>query len=116
MRLFILDVYRFCESRREFDRKELAEFIFSHREAERLARHAQLTPVQFASVMSREFIPRLCSLGYLDMSAGKAWVRNKDARPMGFQIHTLEARTSDYIRLMMNVGKMSDEELFNGCV
>ncbi|AKJ74058.1 hypothetical protein SP36_86 [Salmonella phage 36] len=36
--MFLLDLYRFCESREKFNRQELARFIFRHRECERLAK------------------------------------------------------------------------------
>lgn len=87
-------------------------FVFQHRECERLARSAGVTPKQFAACVGREFIPRLCTLGYLDMSGGKAWVKDKESRPFDFELHSLEASTSLYMKEMMNIGKLDDEYLF----
>lgn len=110
--MFILDLYRFAESRKNFTRREFAEFVFSHRETERLSRHAGLNPKQFASCVSREFIPRLCTLGYMDMQGQTAWVRDRSKRPFNFDLESYNARQSNYIRRMVNVGKMDDDQLF----
>lgn len=110
--MFILDLYRFAESRRDFSRQELSAYVFGHRECERLARSAGVTPKQFAACVGREFIPRLCTLGYLDMAGGKVWVRSKDNRPFDFELHSLEASESLYMKEMMNAGKLDDEYLF----
>lgn len=112
--MFILDLYRFVESRAEFTRQELSMYVFKHRECERLARSAGVTPKQFAACVGREFIPRLCTFGYLQMTKHKAWVSNKDKRPFEFELHSLRASESQYMREMMNIGKLDDDYLFGG--
>lgn len=110
--MFLLDLFRFCESQRKFTRQNLAGFVFSHKECDRLARHAGVTTKQFAALVAREFIPRLCTEGYLDLSGGVAWVKNKARRPFRFDLHSIDAKNSKYLRFMVNIEKMSDEELF----
>lgn len=110
--MFLFDLFRYCESRPNFTRQDLAGYVFNHRECERLARHAGITAKQFAACVAREFIPRLCTEGYFDMNRGKVWVSNKAKRPFMFDLHSIDARKSEYLRLMLNVGNMTDEEIF----
>lgn len=111
--MFLLDLYRFCESREKFNRQELARFIFRHRECERLAKNAGVTPRYFASSVSKEFISRLMGFGYLDGINLEYWCKNKIKRPFNFELHSLEGYKNVYISEMMNIEKMSDEELFS---
>lgn len=113
--MFQLDIYRFCESRKSFNRQELAQFVLDHRECQRLSKSAGVTPSQFAACVAREFTARMCSLGYLDMMKGVAWVRSTLKRPFGFELESLDAVNSNYIRRMVNVGKMNDEQIFGRC-
>lgn len=110
--MFLLDLYRFFESSKSFTRQEVGQFVLAHHDSERFARSAELSPKQFAACVAREVIPRLCTEGYLDMSKGVAWVRDREKRPFSFELRSLEARKSKYMHVLMNVGKMSDEELF----
>lgn len=111
--MFLLDLYRFCESREKFNRQEFARFIFRHRECERLAKNAGVTPRHFASSVSKEFISRLMGFGYLDGINLEYWCKNKIKRPFNFELHSLEGDKNVYISEMMNIEKMSDEELFS---
>ncbi|UGO52102.1 hypothetical protein BROOKSBY_43 [Citrobacter phage vB_CfrD_Brooksby] len=111
--MFLLDLYRFCESREKFNRQEFARFIFLHRECERLAKNAGVTPRYFASSVSKEFISRLMGFGYLDGINLEYWCKNKIKRPFNFELHSLEGDKNVYISEMMNIEKMSDEELFS---
>jgi hypothetical protein len=110
--MFLFDLFRYCESHKNFTRQDLAGYVYSHRDCERLARHADITAKQFAACVAREFIPRLCTEGYLDMNRGLVWVKDKARRPFMFDLHSIDAKKSNYIRLMLNVGKMDDEEIF----
>lgn len=111
--MFLLDLYRFCESREKFNRQELARFIFRHRECERLAKNAGVTPRYFASSVSKEFISRLMCFGYLDGINLEYWCKNKIKRPFSFELHSLDGDSNRYVCEMMNIEKMSDEELFS---
>ncbi|HAK2374354.1 TPA: hypothetical protein H1940_004786 [Salmonella enterica] len=111
--MFILDLYRFCESGAKFNRQEFARFIFNHRECERLAKNAGVTKRYFASSVSKEFISRLMGLGYLDGVNLEYWCKSKIKRPFDFELYSLEGDENVYISEMMNVEKMSDEELFS---
>lgn len=112
--MFSLDLFRFCESRKNFSRQDLCGYIFQHRECERFARHAGITPKQFAALAGREFSGRMMTEGYLDQVAGQMFVRNKMRRPPGLDLESLNAKESEYIRLMANIHKMTDEEIFGG--
>lgn len=111
--MFLLDLYRFCESREKFNRQDLAKFIYRHRECERLAKNAGVTPRYLASSVSKEFISRLMSEGYIDGINLEYWCKNKIKRPFNFELHSLEGDKNVYISEMMNIEKMSDEELFS---
>lgn len=54
----------------------------------------------------------MCTEGYLNLKDGTAWVISKFKRPACFDLRSLNARRENYILEMMNIGEMSDEELF----
>lgn len=110
--MFILDLYRFCESSPSFDRQQLAKFIYTHRESDRLARASGIDRRAFASSTSKEFIARHCSCGYLDLNRGVVSCRGQDRRPFGFEFYTLEGESHPYIHMQNNIGEMTDEEIF----
>lgn len=55
---------------------------------------------------------RCCTLGYLDLSNGVAWCRGSERRPFEFEFRTFNGTKDSYIWEMMNIGEMSDEDLF----
>ncbi len=110
--MFILDLYRFCESRRNFSRQDFARYVFNHREVERMARATKVTTRQFASMVSKECISRWCTLGYLNLDRGIASAKGPSYRPHNFEFESFQGRDSSYIVGLMNVGKLDDEELF----
>lgn len=110
--MFLLDLFRFCESRRSFDRQDLAKYIFTHRESERLARASGVNVRSFASSVSKEFLSRNCTLGYLDLDKGIAHCRGSEMRPFDFELRTLNGPDDDYIFMMNNIGEMDDSEIF----
>ena len=109
--MFLLDLYRWCESWDRFTRQQLAKFVFEHRESERLARAAEVDRRTFASMVSREFFGRMATAGYLDIKDRYATSR-PSRRPFCFELYSLEGMKSEYIRDMMNIGEMSDDEIF----
>lgn len=111
--MFLLDLYKFCESYDWFNRQHLARFVFQHKECERLARAAGFTPRKFASSVSLEFIPRMCTLGYLSLNKGVARCRGSHKRPFGFELYSLEGESNKYIYDLFHLEEMSDEELFS---
>lgn len=111
--MFLLDLYRFCESRRKFNRQEFAKFIYTHRECERLAKNAGVNTRFLASSVSKEFISRLMGAGYLDGVNLEYWVKSVIKRPFNFELKSLEGRENNYVTELMNIGNMSDDELFS---
>lgn len=112
MIMFLLDLYKFCESYDWFNRQHLARFVFKHKECERLARAAGMTPRKFASSVSLEFIPRMCTLGYLELENGVARCRGAHKRPFNFELYSLEGERNKYIYDLFHLDELSDEELF----
>lgn len=110
--VFINDVYRFCEGCDSFTWKNLARFIYTHRECNRLSKSAGVDAKFFAESASKEFIGRMCTFGYLDMKNGLAFVTARIKRPFGFDFRSLNGNESGYVRMIMNLGAMSDEEFF----
>ena len=110
--MFLLDLYRFCESYNRFSRQNLATFIFKHRECERLARAAGVTPRFFASSASKEFLARMMGMGYIDGVNLSYWSRGAQKRPFEFDFHCYGGENDRYTWEMMNVDKLSDKELF----
>lgn len=110
--MFLLDLYRFCESYDHFNRQHLAKFIFKHRECERLARAANVTPRMFATSCSKEFLARMCTSGYLDLKNGVATCYGSHKRPFGFELRCIDGMNDKYTREMVNIGEMTDDQLF----
>lgn len=110
--MFLLDLYRFAESYEWFTVKHLAGFVLNHRECERLSRAANLPPKIFAVTVAKEFIGRLCAFGYLDLKNGVATCYGSQKRPFRFELRSLEGAENKYIKMMHNIGSMSDDELF----
>lgn len=112
MIMFLLDLYKWCESYDWFNRQHIAKFIYQHRECERLARAAGLTPRMFASLTSKEFCARMMTAGYIDGVCGKYWSKGSSKRPFGFELYSLDGMRNDWIRDMDRIGEMGDDELF----
>lgn len=110
--MFILDLYRWCESLEWFTRQHIAKFIFQHRECERLARASGFTPRMFATAVSKEFCARMMTAGYIDGVCGKYWSKGSSKRPFGFELYSLDGMRNDWIRDMARIGEMGDDELF----
>lgn len=112
MIMFLLDLYKWCESYDWFNRQHIAKFIYQHRECERLARAAGLTPRMFASLASKEFCARMMTAGYIDGVCGKYWSKGSSKRPFGFELYSLDGMRNDWIRDMARIGEIGDDELF----
>lgn len=112
MIMFLLDLYKWCESYDWFNRQHIAKFIYQHRECERLARAAGLTPRMFASLASKEFCARMMTAGYIDGVCGKYWSKGSSKRPFGFELYSIDGMRNDWIRDMARIGEMGDDELF----
>lgn len=110
--MFLLDLYKWCESYDWFNRQHIAKFIYQHRECERLALAAGLTPRMFASLASKEFCARMMTAGYIDGVCGKYWSKGSSKRPFGFELYSLDGMHNDWIRDMARIGEMGDDELF----
>lgn len=110
--MFILDIYKFCESRREFTRQDFAKFVYTHREAPRLAKAANVSQRMFASMVSKEFLARSHTNGYLDGKNGAVWCAGPDNREIGFDFRSFDGMDNRYMLEMMHLDQLSDEQLF----
>ncbi|UXQ90344.1 hypothetical protein [Escherichia phage TR2] len=110
--MFLLDVYKFCEGYRNFNRQHLARFIYKHKDCARMAKAAGVDERYFASSCSKEFMARMLTAGYLDGVNGVYWSKGSGKRPFQFEFMSLEGKSSAYVNEMMNIATMSDEELF----
>lgn len=109
--MLLLDLYRWCESWDGFGRQHLAKFVYTHRDCERIAKQAGVSPREMASAISKEFIARHMTEGYLE--GNNLWYSSKGSkrRPFGFSFRFFD-EGDDYTAKMKSIGEMSDEELF----
>ena len=112
--MFILDLYRWCESYSHFNRQHIAKFIYQHRECERLAKAANVTTRFFASSPSKEFCARMMTMGYLSGKNGVYASTGSQNRPFEFDFNCFGGENDRYTWEMMNIEKLSDDELFSG--
>lgn len=110
--MFILDIYKFCESRLEFTRQDFAKFVYMHREAPRLAKAANVSQRMLASMVSKEFLARSYTNGYLDGKNSSVWCTGPDNREIGFDFRSFEGMDNRYMWEMMHLDQLSDEQLF----
>ncbi|MCF0178672.1 MAG: hypothetical protein HUJ97_00300 [Bacteroidales bacterium] len=110
--MFLLDVFKFCESYEKFNRQHLAVFIYRHKDCERMAKSAGVTTRYFASSASKEFLARCMTEGYIDGSGG--WYNSKGSRkrPFGFSFRCFGGDKDSYTNEMMTIGEMTDDQLF----
>lgn len=55
----------------------------------------------------------MMSAGYLDGVGGKFWCKKGSVgRPFNFELYSLEGEKNEWIRDVMRIGEMSDDELF----
>lgn len=67
----------------------------------------------FATSVSKEFCARMMTAGYLDGVGGKFWCKKGSAnRPFSFELYSLEGMQNEWVRDVLRIGEMSDEELF----
>lgn len=111
--MFILDVYKFCESYSYFTRQHLARFIYQHKDSERFSKAAGLSHREFCSAASKEFCAKMLSAGYIDGKCGEFVSKGSLKRPFEFNFESLSGYGSKYIKEMMNIGTMTDDELFS---
>lgn len=110
--MFILDLYKWCESYAKFNRQHIAQFIYKHPECERIAKAANVSPRFLASSCSKEFCSRMMALGYLDGVRGEFWTKGSRSRPFQFDFNCFKGDKDRYTWEMMNVEKLSDEDIF----
>lgn len=55
----------------------------------------------------------MLSAGYIDGKCGKFVSKGSLRRPFGFNFEALNGYESRYIKEMMNIGTMTDDELFS---
>lgn len=77
-----------------------------------MAKSAEVDRRFFASSLSKEFLSKGCTHGYLDLKNRVAWCRGADRRPFGMDLRSQSGAGDEYIWQMMNVDKLGDEDLF----
>ncbi|ATE86138.1 hypothetical protein Sd1_gp72 [Shigella phage Sd1] len=110
--MFLLDVFKFCESYERFNRQHLAVFIYRHKDCERMAKAAGVTTRYFASSASKEFLARCMTAGYIDGVNGNYWSKGSTKRPFGFSFRCLNGEIDKYTNDMMTIKEMTDDQLF----
>ena len=55
----------------------------------------------------------MLTAGYIDGKCGEFFSRGSLRRPFEFNFEALSGYESRYIKEMMNIGKMTDDELFS---
>lgn len=111
MIMLLLDIYKWCESWDGFGRQHLAKYVYQHKELERIAKQAGLSSREMASAISKEFIARHMTEGYLN--GNNLWYSAKGLmkRPFGFDFKCYK-EGDEYTSGMARIREMSDEELF----
>lgn len=67
----------------------------------------------FATAVSKEFCARMMTAGYLDGVGGKFWCKKGSVnRPFSFELYSLEGMQNEWVRDVLSIGEISDEELF----
>ena len=54
----------------------------------------------------------MMSCGYIDGFSLVYWCKNKIRRPFNFELHSLSGDSNQYVKDIMSIGEMSDDELF----
>uniref|UniRef100_A0AAU8GCE5 Uncharacterized protein n=2 Tax=unclassified Caudoviricetes TaxID=2788787 RepID=A0AAU8GCE5_9CAUD len=105
-----LELFKFCESLDKFTRSELESFICSCRNCERAASAVGVGKDEFAIGISREFIARSMSCGYLDGMNLVYWLNDARKKPRLMKFHASKA--DDYFNDMVSIESLNDDDLF----
>ena len=110
--MLLLDLFKFCEGYDKYTRQHIARMIYKHKDSERMAKNAGLPHREFVSLMSKEFVSRCMTEGYLDCRDGLLSCRGRLKRPLMMKLSCVDGYRMRYCYEMMNLEGMSDRELF----
>lgn len=91
----------------------MARFIYQHKDSERFSKASGLSHREFCSAASKEFCAKMLSMGYIDGKCGEFVSKGSLKRPFGFNFEALNGYESKYIKDMMRIATMTDDELFS---
>lgn len=103
-------IFKFCEGMETFSRKQLEEFIMNHSECARVADSVGVKQTDFSMGISREFVARSMTCGYLDGVRCTYWVKDKRKKPYLMSLHATKG--DSYFHDMVNLESLSDEDIF----
>lgn len=103
-------IFKFCEGNATFTRLQLEQFLVKNAQCKRMAEQTGVDISEFALGLSREFVSRSMSCGYLDGVNRVYWVKNKRSKPYLMALHA--ARKDDYFNDMVKLESLRDSDLF----
>ena len=103
-------IFKFCEGNATFTSVQLERFLIGNTQCKRMAEQIGVDIGEFALGLSREFVSRSMSCGYLDGVNRVYWVKNKRNKPYLMALHA--ARKDDYFNDMVKLESLSDSDLF----
>lgn len=103
-------IFKFCEGNATFTRIQLEQFLIGDTQCKRMAEQTGVDIGEFALGLSREFVARSMSCGYLDGVNRVYWEKNKRNKPYLMALHA--TKKDDYFNDMVKLESLSDSELF----
>ncbi|HAW5390777.1 TPA: hypothetical protein JLY95_004483 [Escherichia coli] len=103
-------IFKFCEGNATFTRVQLEKFVIGNTQCKRMAEQIGVDIGEFALGLSREFVARSMSCGYLDGVNRVYWVKNKRNKPYLMSLHA--TRKDDYFNDMVKLESLSYSDLF----
>ena len=103
-------IFKFCEGNATFTRIQLEQFLTRNPQCKRMAEQTGVDIGEFALGLSREFVSRSMSCGYLDGVNRVYWVKNKRNKPYLMALHA--TRKDEYFNDMVKLELLSDSDLF----
>ena len=107
-------IFKFCEGNATFTRVQLERFVIGNTQCKRMAEQIGVDIGELALGLSREFVARSMSCGYLDGVNRVYWVKNKRNKPYLMALHA--TRKDDYFNEMVKLESLSDSDLFGETV
>lgn len=107
-------IFKFCEGNATFTRVQLEKFVIGNTQCKRMAEQIGVDISEFALGLSREFVARSMSCGYLDGVNRVYWVKNKRNKPYLMALHA--TRKDEYFNDMVKLESLNDSDLFGETV
>ncbi|EHS6872701.1 hypothetical protein KWC53_004484 [Salmonella enterica] len=107
-------IFKFCEGNATFTRVQLERFLIGNTQCKRMAEQIGVDIGEFALGLSREFVARSMSCGYLDGVNRVYWLKNKRNKPYLMALHA--TRKNEYFNDMVKLESLSDSDLFGETV